>query len=132
MSTVRREIVLPVGRERAWELLTDPAELERWLADEVDLEPEPGARVRAAWSGGEVREGVVETVEPAERLTFRWWDDRTGGERRERVESAVEWRLEPLRRGTRVVVVERRLGAGPVAWGPRLSALAGLAVAVLA
>ena len=29
--TVRREIVLPVGRERAWALLTDPAELREWL-----------------------------------------------------------------------------------------------------
>ena len=26
MSTVRREIVLPVERDRAWELLTEPAE----------------------------------------------------------------------------------------------------------
>ena len=43
MTTVRREIVLPVERERAWELLTEPAELEGWLADEVEFEPEEGA-----------------------------------------------------------------------------------------
>ena len=50
MSTVRREIVLPVERERAWELLTEPAELSEWLADEVELEPEEGAPLRVAWA----------------------------------------------------------------------------------
>ena len=76
--TVRREIVLPVGRERAWALLTDPAELREWLADEVELEPEPGAPLRVAWAGGEVREGLVEEVEEERRLRFRWDDDATG------------------------------------------------------
>ena len=63
MSTVRREIVLPVERERAWELLTEPAELSEWLADDVELEPEEGAPLRAAWADGEARAGVVEEVE---------------------------------------------------------------------
>jgi hypothetical protein len=57
VSTVRREIVLPVERERAWALLTEPAELQEWLADEVELEPEEGAPVRAVWTAsGEERE----------------------------------------------------------------------------
>ena len=63
-EVVRREIVLPVERERAWELLTEPAELREWLADEVELEPEPGAPLRVDWADGEVREGEVEEVEP--------------------------------------------------------------------
>ena len=81
MSAVRREIVLPVERERAWALLTEPAELREWLADEVDLEPEAGAPLRVAWSTGEAREGVVEEVESERRLRFRWDDDATGGTR---------------------------------------------------
>ena len=39
MPVVNREVVLPVPRERAWELITEPAELEGWLADEVEFEP---------------------------------------------------------------------------------------------
>ena len=31
MPVVNREIVLPVPRERAWELITEPSELEEWL-----------------------------------------------------------------------------------------------------
>ena len=63
MSTVHREIVLPVERERAWALLTEPRELREWLADEVDLEPEEGAPLRVSWATGETREGVIEEVE---------------------------------------------------------------------
>ena len=43
MPTVRREIVLPVPRERAWDLLTDPDELRERLAEDAELDPEPGA-----------------------------------------------------------------------------------------
>ena len=96
MSTVRREIVLPVERDRAWELLTEPSELREWLADEVELEPEEGAPVRAVWfASGEEREGVIEEVEDRRRLRFRWDDDATG------IPSRVEWTLDDAPGGTR-------------------------------
>src|SRR4051794_5891072 len=138
MTAVRREIVLPVDRERAWELLTEPAELREWLADEVELAPKPGAPVRAAWPDtGEAREGVVEEVEEARRLAFRW-DDGAG------VPSRVEWTLDDAPGGTRFVVTERPLVALPVtpatatptasaaAWTARTTALARAATLVLA
>ena len=119
MPSVRREIVLPVPRARAWELLTDEAELAEWLADEVELDPAPGGPVRARWrEGGEERDGVVESVEPGERLRFRW----RAGDADEA--SSVEWRLEDAIGGTRVVVTERRLTAAAFPWGPRMQALA--------
>jgi uncharacterized protein YndB with AHSA1/START domain len=40
MSCVSREIVLPVPRERAWELVTEEDELREWLADDVEFEAE--------------------------------------------------------------------------------------------
>jgi uncharacterized protein YndB with AHSA1/START domain len=132
--TVRREIVLPVERERAWALLTEPAELREWLADEVELEPEPGTPLRVEWSGGEVREGEVEEVEPERRLRFRWDDGTTG------VPSRVEWTLDDAPGGTRVTVVERplvplELRGIPVRWTPwaaRLQALARTSALVAA
>jgi len=110
MSCVTREIVLPVPRERAWELITEPAELEEWLADEVEFEAEEGASLRA-----DDREGVVEQVEPEERIVFRWGDSR------------VEWRLDDDLGGTRFTVTEHRFADDRVVWGPRLSALASTA-----
>jgi uncharacterized protein YndB with AHSA1/START domain len=111
MPSVRREVVLPLPRERAWELLTDQAALREWLAEDAELEPEPGGAVRA-----DDREGVVEDVDPGRRLTFRWDDGEDA--------SRVEWTLDEVPGGTRVTVLERRLVPDLVTWGPRLDALA--------
>ena len=114
MPTVRREVVLPVDPDRAWELITDPGELEGWLADEVELEPEEGGEVRVEWSEGGRREGTVQEVEEGRRLAFVWAGDETAPSR-------VEWTLQPVDGGTRLVVVEQSLA--PVV-GPRMAALA--------
>jgi uncharacterized protein YndB with AHSA1/START domain len=111
MPVVNREIVLPVDRERAWELITEPAELAEWLADEVEFSPIRDAPVRVAWDDGESREGVVEQVAEQERIVFRWGDSR------------VEWALEDAPGGTRFLVTEHRFGADSLVWGPRLMAL---------
>ena len=58
MTVVNREVVLPVPRERAWELVTEPRELETWLAEEVEFEPEEGAPLRVTFEDGGEREGV--------------------------------------------------------------------------
>src|SRR4051794_5584661 len=111
MPSVRREVVLPIPRDDAWELLTDESALREWLADDAALDPEPGGAVHA---NGHT--GVVEDVEPGRRLTYRWDDGDDA--------SRVEWQLEDAAGGTRVTVVERRLVPDFVAWGPRLLALA--------
>src|SRR3954463_11522620 len=100
MSCVTREIVLPVTRERAWELVTDEDELREWLADDVEFEPEEGAPLRA-----DDREGVVELVEDEERIVFSW-----GGSR-------VEWRLDAGPGGPRLTGNE---GRHDHRWGPQL------------
>jgi len=111
MPVVNREVVLPVPRERAWELITEPAELETWLAEEVDFEAEEGAPLRTE-DDGEVREGVVEHVQDEERIVFTW-----GG-------SMVEWVLEDHPAGTRFVITEHRFAADADVWGPKLQAMA--------
>jgi uncharacterized protein YndB with AHSA1/START domain len=126
LSTVRREIVLPVERERAWELLTEPRELREWLADDVELEAEEGAPLRVAWATGEERAGVVEEVDEQRRLRFRWDDGATG------IPSRVEWTLDDAPGGTRVVVEERplvplELRGVPIPWRARGAAITALA-----
>jgi uncharacterized protein YndB with AHSA1/START domain len=104
------EIVLPVPRDRAWELVTDADELREWLADDVEFEAQEGAPLHA-----EERDGVVEIVEAEERIVFRWGDSR------------VEWRLDDDPGRTRFTVTEHRLVDDVVVWGPRLNALASAA-----
>lgn len=110
MSCVIREIVLPVPRERAWELVTDEDELREWLADDVEFEAEEGAPLHA-----EDRDGVVEVVDDEERIVFRWGDSR------------VEWRLDDDPGGTRFTVTEHRFADDGLVWGPKLTALASAA-----
>jgi uncharacterized protein YndB with AHSA1/START domain len=107
MPVVNREIVLPVERERAWELITEPSELEGWLADDVEFEATEDAPLRI-----EDREGVVERVDEFERIVFTWGDSR------------VEWALEDAPGGTRFVVTEHRYASDTVTWGPKLMAMA--------
>jgi uncharacterized protein YndB with AHSA1/START domain len=107
MPVVNREVVLPCDRERAWELITDPAELEGWLADDVEFDATEDAPLRI-----EDREGVVEHVTEGERIVFRWGDSR------------VEWALTDDPAGTRFLVTEHRYVADAITWGPKLMALA--------
>jgi uncharacterized protein YndB with AHSA1/START domain len=120
VPVVERDVVLPVTRERAWELITEPGELEEWLADEVEFEAEEGAPLRVTWDGGDSRDGVVEAVEPEERVVFRWGDSR------------VEWRLDEHPDGTRFTVTEHRFADDARVWGPSLTALAHVSARALA
>ena len=115
MPVVNREVVLPVDRERAWELITEPSELEGWLADEVDFEPEEDAPLRVG-----DREGVVEEVTEFERIVFRWGDSR------------VAWELADAPGGTRFIVTEHRFARDTVTWGPKLMALSSASALCLA
>jgi uncharacterized protein YndB with AHSA1/START domain len=125
VPVVERDVVLPVTRERAWELITEPAELEEWLGDEVHFEAEEGAPLRVAWNDGDARDGVVEAVEEQERVVFRWGDAREG-------DSRVEWRLDDHPEGVRFTVIEHRVGDDARVWGPRLIALAHTSALCLA
>jgi uncharacterized protein YndB with AHSA1/START domain len=92
---VRREIVFPTEPTEVWEALTRPERLEDWFANDVELDPVPGGRGIFRWGDGEERIATVEAVDPERLLTLRW---DGGGE--------VEFTLEPVPEGTRLVVVE--------------------------
>jgi uncharacterized protein YndB with AHSA1/START domain len=113
---VERELVLPVPAEELWQALTDPAALGSWFGTSVSWDLRPGGA--AHFEGGEDgdRDGLIEEVEPARRLRFRWWpvgDDAAEGT------SEVTYELVPLDEdggaGTRLVVTERPAPAGPPA-----------------
>ena len=96
---VTRDIVLPLGRDEAWEVVSDP---EAWLAERADLELVPGAEGTL-----DERRTIVEEVDPGERLSFWWGDDGA-------LLTRVELTLDDVRDGTRVTVVESGPAVGPV------------------
>ena len=121
MPVVNREVVLPVPRERAWELVTEPSELEGWLADEVEFEAEEDAPLRIT-DDGETREGVVEhvTEERADRLPLGRLARRVGARRTLRAARA-SWSPSTATPPTR-----SRGARSCMALAPRLDALPGV------
>ena len=67
--------VIKASPDEVWAALTEASELERWFANEVELDPEPGGRAVFRWSNGEEREAEVEEAEEERRLVLRWLDD---------------------------------------------------------
>ena len=108
---VEREVVFPAEPGEVWEALTDPDELEQWFANDVELDPREGGAGVFRWENGEERHATVREAVPGERLVLDYDDEGT-----------VEFDLEPVPDGTRLVVRESTpewstaLGLRALAW----------------
>jgi uncharacterized protein YndB with AHSA1/START domain len=143
---VTRSVDLDAAPAQVWDALTEAALLAEWLADEVEIDPEPGGEIVCRYADGEERPGEVELVEEAERLAWSWWREGDEGP------SRVELVLDAVAAGTRLTVIEtapftasgplliaaaagpRRRSARPMlaAWGPPLARLQAAVRLVLA
>ena len=56
---IRKEILLPANRSEVWSALTDPKELERWFANDVELDLRPGGAATFRWGNGEWRHATT-------------------------------------------------------------------------
>jgi uncharacterized protein YndB with AHSA1/START domain len=92
---VTREIVFPASPDEVWEALTEPDQLERWFANDVELDPRPGGAGVFRWDDGEERRATVIVADPYERLVLDW--DEYG---------EVEFVVEEHEDGTRLLVRE--------------------------
>jgi uncharacterized protein YndB with AHSA1/START domain len=124
---VTRSVELDAAPAEVWDALTEAALLREWLADEVELEAEPGGEIVCRYADGEERRGEVELVEEAERLAWSWRREGDGPSR-------VELVLDAVAAGTRLTVIETAPphSAGPpllaadalgATWGPPLARL---------
>jgi uncharacterized protein YndB with AHSA1/START domain len=115
---VSRSVELDAAPAEVWDALTEEALLAEWLADEVEIEAEPGGEIVCRYADGEVRRGEVELVEEAERLAWNWRREGGGSSRVELVLDAVAER-------TRLTVIETApvFGIAPLGTsGPMLAA----------
>ncbi len=110
-DSVQREVSLDIDPAEAWELVGTADGLERWLADEVDVDVAP-AGAGTVREGDVVRQVRIDRVDPGRELAFRWWQpDHDSG-------SSVVITISPADHGTVLRVVETRSGTA----GPRASA----------
>jgi uncharacterized protein YndB with AHSA1/START domain len=119
---VSRSVELDAAPGEVWDALTEETLLAEWLADEVEIEAEPGGEIVCRYADGEERRGEVELVEEAERLAWSW--RREGG-----ASSRVELVLDAVAERTRLTVIETAplRAAGPLllagTWGAPLARL---------
>ncbi|HTR75163.1 MAG TPA: SRPBCC domain-containing protein [Solirubrobacterales bacterium] len=79
MTLLTCSVDLDATPAEVWDALTEDALLGEWLADEVELEAEPGGEIVCRYADGEERRGQVELVEEAERLAWSWWREADEG-----------------------------------------------------
>ena len=111
MEAIDREVTVAATPGEVWPALTQSCEVSAWFGATVALDARPGGRGVIRWPDGTERHVVVEAVEPARRLTFRWLPfQRTGAGMVVTLPSTrVEITLEEVPEGTRVRVIEREL-----------------------
>jgi uncharacterized protein YndB with AHSA1/START domain len=128
---VSRSVELDAAPAEVWDALVEETLLAEWLADEVEIEAEPGGEIVCRYADGEERRGEVELVEEAERLAWSW---RRGGGGSSRVELV----LDAVAERTRLTVIETAplRTTGPVllagTWGAPLARLRNAVRLVLA
>jgi uncharacterized protein YndB with AHSA1/START domain len=99
---VRRELVVEASPERVWRAITEADELVHWFPDKIaEVDLRPGGAIRIEWEDGEFDEGSIDVVKEPSRFAFRWH-----GAGFDSPETLVEFTLEAVEDGTRVVVVE--------------------------
>ena len=117
-DTVVRETLLDLDPDEAWRAVTEPAELEQWLGDEVELDAVEGGGLRVRDGDGGDRAGTVEVVAAPSRIAWRWHPVADPD-----LETTVTIELEPGDGGTRIRVEESGFGALPAAAAPQGCAL---------
>ena len=104
-STVEKEVRIEAPVEVVWQLVTEPQQIRRWLADEVDVDVRVGGRGEFFYNPDHPYEIRVEAMEPPRRFAFRWVH-RSGLQLRDDNSLLVEFTLEPEGGATRLRVVE--------------------------
>jgi uncharacterized protein YndB with AHSA1/START domain len=110
VDRIEREVTIPAPPGDVWPAVTDSGELSAWFGADAELDVRPGGRGIFRWPDGTERHVVVEEVEPARRLSFRWlpFQRTADGEIVTLPSTRVEITLDEVFEGTRVRVVEHR------------------------
>lgn len=102
--------------------LTEPGQLNRWIAEHAEVEPHVGGRYDFGWDHGPVK--ILE-LEPDRVLAYSWED--TWGDDSRPDASVVRWELEGSQGRTHLTIVHSGFAAGRTADGYQLGWLDFLA-----
>jgi uncharacterized protein YndB with AHSA1/START domain len=107
-SAIEEDILIEAPVDVVWRAVTEPAQLARWFADDVELEPTPDCEGTLTFHYGErslTYQVAVRAVEPERLFSYRWQHPR-GATAAEGNSTLVEFTLSPEGGGTLLRVVE--------------------------
>jgi uncharacterized protein YndB with AHSA1/START domain len=120
MPEVVRFIEIPAPPSSVWRWLSTQEGLRRWLAPDVEIDPQVGGAYRMLGADGQTRiSGTVLELVPEGRLALSWLEEEAGWVHPARLVVT----LEPTASGTRVGLVHDGFaGIGKPAWAGTLEA----------
>jgi uncharacterized protein YndB with AHSA1/START domain len=101
----RASVSIAASPDEVFASLIEPAQLNRWIADRAEVEPEVGGRYDFGWDHGPVK--ILE-LEPGKVLAYTWrhsWEDAEGPD-----STVVRWELEGSQGHTHLTVVHSGFG----------------------
>ena len=105
--TAEKSVLVPLGPDETFALLTEPERLRRWQAVTARVELRAGGQYRWTINPGHTASGTITEVEPGKRIVFTWgWED---SEDLPPGASTVTITLEPAEGGTNVRLVHSGL-----------------------
>ena len=105
--TAEKTVLVPLGADETFALLTQPERLRRWQAVTARVELRAGGEYRWTITPGHSAAGTITELEPGKRLVFTWgWE---GSEDLPPGTSTVTITLEPAEGGTKVRLVHSGL-----------------------
>lgn len=103
---IKKKVIVETTPEAAFEAVTHASELREWFSDEAWTVVRPGGRYDVRWSQGYRADGRFTKLDPPRRATITWQGTGEPGE------TKIRFKVEPVEKGTEVVVVHGGFGAG--------------------
>ncbi|WP_086819362.1 SRPBCC domain-containing protein [Allokutzneria sp. NRRL B-24872] len=116
---IERELVINAPVEKVWSAITESDQIVKWLGDFAEIDLKPGGRLVFGWAEHGRFNAVIDEVEPASRLVYRWTTEE-GAEVTDGNATRVEYTLAPEGSGTRLRLVEN--GFDALAFTPEVRA----------
>ncbi len=107
-ATIERTIWIAAPRERVWQAITDPAQIEQWFSPGTPWERtalEVGGKLYAR--GYESQAGIIEQIDAPRQFTYRWESQPPDP----RLTTITTYRLEEENGGTRLIFTESLSGS---------------------
>jgi uncharacterized protein YndB with AHSA1/START domain len=109
-ATVERSIWIAAPRERVWQAVTDPQQLEQWYATNCKWEIpalQVGATITFYHSDTDILHATIEVVDPLRQFRLRWAPVEQG------IVLVTSFLLEEENGGTRATITETGYDALP-------------------